>query len=126
MVAHFDPNGEKTARSDRERPTTVPGPLGIPLTLDTLPPPDTTRWVARRKAEVLAAIEGGLLTVEEACARYRLSPEELRLWQEALERAGVPGLRVTRIQVYRRYPPPPRSTDAGPKTDGRHRAGPGL
>ncbi|WP_448586629.1 CtrA inhibitor SciP [Thermaurantiacus sp.] len=83
------------------RPHAVPGPLGVPLTLETLPPPETTRWVVRRKAEVLAAINGGLLTAAEACARYRLSPEELELWQEAVDRAGVPGLRVTRIQLYR-------------------------
>ncbi len=85
----------------RDRPVEVPGPHGTPLTLETLPPPDTVRWVVRRKAEVLAAIRGGLLTAAEACARYRLSPEELELWQASMDRAGVPGLRVTRIQLYR-------------------------
>jgi len=80
---------------------TVPGPFGEPLSMDDLPPPDTRRWVIRRKAEVLAAINGGLLSVAEACQRYRLSPEELELWQQAIDRAGVPGLRVTRIQLYR-------------------------
>jgi hypothetical protein len=83
------------------RPREVPGPGGVPITLETLPPPNTVRWVVRRKAEVLAAIRGGLLTAAEACARYRLSPEELELWQSAIDRAGVPGLRVTRIQLYR-------------------------
>jgi hypothetical protein len=63
--------------------------------------------VVRRKAEVIAAIRGGLLTAAEACARYRLSPEELELWQESIDRAGVPGLRVTRIQLYRDYPVKP-------------------
>src|ERR1700741_3075749 len=43
------------------RPAKVIGPLGEPLTLDTLPPPETTRWVVRRKAEVVAAVNGGLL-----------------------------------------------------------------
>jgi hypothetical protein len=83
------------------RPAAVRGPLGTPITLADLPAPETTRWVVRRKAEVLAAINGGLLTAAEACTRYRLSPEELELWQEAVDRAGVPGLRVTRIQLYR-------------------------
>lgn len=83
------------------RPLRVPGPNGVWLTMSALPPPDTRRWVARRKAEVLAAISGGLLTAAEACVRYRLSPEELEIWQEAIDRAGVPGLRVTRIQIYR-------------------------
>ena len=38
------------------RPAQVIGPLGEPLTLDSLPPPGTTRWVVRRKAEVVAAV----------------------------------------------------------------------
>jgi len=94
------------ARADSVRPLEVPGPLGKPITLESLPPPDTRRWVVRRKAEVIAAIRGGLLTAAEACARYRLSPEELELWQESIDRAGVPGLRVTRIQIYKDYVAP--------------------
>jgi hypothetical protein len=87
-----------------ERSTVAPpvlGPLGTPLTLQMLPPPDTRRWVVRRKAEVLAAIRGGLLSRAEACTRYRISDEELRLWERAIAFAGMPGLRVTRVQVYR-------------------------
>lgn len=83
------------------RPASVIGPLGEPLTLDTLPPPDTTRWVVRRKAEVVAAVNGGLLTVEEACQRYNLSEEEFDSWQRAVDDNGMPGLRVTRVQHYR-------------------------
>ena len=45
------------------RPAQVIGPLGEPLTLATLPPAGTTRWVVRRKAEVVAAVNGGLLPV---------------------------------------------------------------
>src|SRR3546814_2422930 len=55
------------------RPSKVIGPLGEPLTLDSLPPRDTTRWVVRRKAEVVAAVSGGLLSVDEACERYGLT-----------------------------------------------------
>ena len=83
------------------RPDKVIGPLGEPLTLDTLPPPDTTRWVVRRKAEVVAAVNGGLLTIEEVCERYGLTVEEFAGWQRAIDRSGMPGLRVTRIQHYR-------------------------
>ena len=54
------------------RPAQVIGPLGEPLTLDSLPPPSTTRWVVRRKAEVVAAVSGGLMSVDEACQRYTL------------------------------------------------------
>jgi hypothetical protein len=82
-------------------PQTFIGPLGHPMTLSELPPTDTRRWVARRKAEVIAAIRGGLLPRADACARYRISEEELGLWERALDCAGVPGLRVTRVQVYR-------------------------
>jgi hypothetical protein len=39
----------------------VIGPTGAPLTLSDLPPSDTERWVIRRKAEVVAAVRGGLL-----------------------------------------------------------------
>ncbi len=83
------------------RPAKVIGPLGEPLTLDTLPPPTTTRWVVRRKAEVVAAVSGGLLSVDDVCARYGLTVEEFAGWQRAIDRSGMPGLRVTRIQHYK-------------------------
>ena len=83
------------------RPAMVIGPLGEPLTLETLPPPTTTRWVVRRKAEVVAAVNGGLLSIEEACERYGLTLEEFASWQRAVDRSGMPGLRVTRIQHYK-------------------------
>ena len=83
------------------RPAKVIGPLGEALTIETLPPADTTRWVVRRKAEVVAAVNGGLLTVDEVCARYGLTVEEFASWQRAIDRSGMPGLRVTRIQHYR-------------------------
>jgi hypothetical protein len=90
-----------TIEARPSRPAQVIGPLGEPLTLDSLPPPSTTRWVVRRKAEVVAAVNGGLLTVDEACARYTLSLEEFASWQRAVDRSGMPGLRVTRIQHYK-------------------------
>jgi len=83
------------------KPKYVIGPTGEPLTIDDLPPPDTKRWVIRRKAEVVAAVRGGLITLEEACRRYALSVEEFLSWQRAIDRNGLPGLRVTRVQEYR-------------------------
>ena len=83
------------------RPAKVIGPLGEPLTLDSLPPPSTTRWVVRRKAEVVAAVNGGLLAVDEVGERYGLTVEEFAGWQRAIDRSGMPGLRVTRIQHYK-------------------------
>ena len=83
------------------RPAQVIGPLGESLTLDTLPPPNTSRWVVRRKAEVVAAVNGGLLSVDEVCERYNLTVEEFAAWQRAVDRSGMPGLRVSRIQHYK-------------------------
>ena len=83
------------------KPAQVIGPLGEPLTIADLPPVTTRRWVVRRKAEVVAAVNGGLLTVDEACERYDLTVEEFASWQRAIDRSGMPGLRVTRIQHYR-------------------------
>ena len=76
---------------------------GIPLviTMDDLPPPNTRRWVARRKATVVAAVRRGLITLDEACLRYTLSVEEYLSWERAIERHGLAGLRVTRLQDYR-------------------------
>jgi len=83
------------------RPAAVIGPLGEALTLEELPCATTNRWVIRRKAEVLAAVNGGLLSVEQACERYSISIEEFTGWQRAVERSGMPGLRVTRLKQYR-------------------------
>jgi len=88
-------------QQNTNRPAKVIGPLGEPLTLDTLPPSNTTRWVVRRKAEVVAAVSGGLLSVDDVCARYGLTVEEFAGWQRAIDRSGMPGLRVTRIQHYK-------------------------
>lgn len=72
------------------------------MTLGDLPPPGTKRWVIRRKAEVVAGVRAGLITLEEACERYRLSVEEFLSWQRLIERHGLRGLRITRLQDYRR------------------------
>ena len=79
----------------------VIGPNGSVLTLADLPPRDTTRWVIRRKAELVAAVRGGLLSLEEACERYTLTVDEFLSWQRSIDRHGLPGLRATRVQDYR-------------------------
>jgi Protein of unknown function (DUF1153) len=76
------------------RPARIIGPMREVLTRDNLPPRDTTRWVASRKAQVVAAVESGLMTIDEAMIRYQLSHEEFYAWQRAMDRAGVSGLRV--------------------------------
>ena len=76
------------------RPARIVGPHREVITRDSLPPTDTTRWVASRKAQVVAAVETGLMTIDEVMLRYRLSLEEFYSWQRAMDRAGVSGLRV--------------------------------
>jgi hypothetical protein len=66
-----------------------------------LPPPSTRRWVPRRKAAVILAIRNKAITVWDACERYGLSAEELAKWERDLDQYGVPGLRSTRVQIYR-------------------------
>ncbi len=89
--------------SDRSGRAPLPiGPSGKPLTLEDLPPSDTVRWVIRRKAELVAAIRGGLLSLEDACERYRLSEEELVSWADSLARHGPRRLRSTKLQLYRK------------------------
>lgn len=79
---------------------------GLPMviTMDDLPSPNTRRWVARRKATVVAAVRSGLITLDDACLRYTLSVEEYLSWERAIERHGLAGLRVTRLQDYRSEP----------------------
>jgi hypothetical protein len=60
----------------------VVGPTGGRLTLDDLPPPGAMHWVDRRKAEVVAAVRGGLISFEQARTRYMLSAEEFITWQK--------------------------------------------
>src|SRR4051794_33832424 len=67
-----------------------------------LPPPDTSRWVARRKAQVVDAIQLGRLSIEEACRLYRLTVEELAGWQRAFLRFGLSGLQVSHSRLKRR------------------------
>ncbi len=83
-------------------PWQVTLPDGTILSRADLPPRDTPRWVAGRKAVVVRAVRHGLLTEEEVLSRYGLSAEEFALWREAERQHGVAGLRVTKIQAYRR------------------------
>ena len=87
--------------STSARPRSVIGPDGQRLTRADLPPANTRRWVIRRKAEVVAAVRGELLTLDEACDHYNLSHEEFECWRRTIDRHGIQGLRTTRIKKYR-------------------------
>jgi hypothetical protein len=92
---------QQQTRTNSRGEAYVIGPTGAPLTLRDLPPPDTGRWVIRRKAEVVAAVRWGLLSLEDALERYRLTSEEFLAWQLSIDRHGLAGLRTTRLQQYR-------------------------
>ena len=71
------------------------------IQLEDLPPPGVGRWVIRRKAQLVAAVEAGVISLDEALDRYQVSPEEFESWQRSLRRHGIYGLRTTRSQIYR-------------------------
>lgn len=71
--------------------------------------PEPGRWVAHRKAEVVAAVRGGFISLDEARKRYALSMEEYLSWQREIDISGLAGLRVNRTQQRRRVRP--RFTD---------------
>jgi hypothetical protein len=76
-------------------------PAHVPMAAFDLPEPWTKRWVPRRKAQVVAAVQSGVLTLEEACNRYALTVEEFLSWQRAIDKYGLAGLRATHAQEYR-------------------------
>jgi Protein of unknown function (DUF1153) len=82
-------------------PRAVTLPDGSVMTRADLPPDDTKRWVASRKAAVVRALTSGLITREEAIERYSLSEEEIDSWVAAVARHGERALRTTRLQAYR-------------------------
>ena len=77
------------------------GPSGTPLRREDLPPPGLKRWGSRRKAEVVAGVDAGLISLDEACRRYALSLDEFRTWQRLLREHGLAGLRATRAKKVR-------------------------
>ena len=60
------------------------------------------RWMVRRKAAVIQAVRGGWVPIEEIVRLYNLSVDEFPAWERDVDRYGVPGLRTTRYQIYRK------------------------
>ena len=77
---------------------TIPGPDGRPLAVWDLPSSHNQRWTPLRKAKIIVAIRGGLISADEMCQRYKVTLEELEIWQRGFDRSGINGLRVTRIK----------------------------
>lgn len=82
-------------------PRSVTLPDGSVMTRADLPPNDTTRWVASRKAAVVRAVAYGLISRPEALERYALSEEEFTEWVTAVAEHGEAALKATALQKYR-------------------------
>ena len=75
--------------------------LPVRIVVNNLPSANTIRWTIKRKAEIVAAVRNGLLTLDEACERYRLSAEEFLHWEQLIAAHGLRGLKVSRLKLYR-------------------------
>ncbi len=84
-----------------EGPRTVTLPDGTIMSRADLPPADTRRWVASRKAAVVRGVVFGLIPLNEALRRYNLSEEEFLSWKRAMERHGEKALKSTMLQKFR-------------------------
>ncbi|MBV9571392.1 MAG: DUF1153 domain-containing protein [Alphaproteobacteria bacterium] len=88
-------------RDGRNFVDVITGPDGRPVRMVQPPPANLKRWSARRKAEVVTAVRGGMLSLEDACHRYALTVEEFLSWESAIHQYGLSGLRVAEIQHHR-------------------------
>lgn len=82
-------------------PRSVTLPDGSVMTRADLPPKDTRRWVASRKAAVIKAVAAGLLNRKEALEMYGFSDEEFAGWENAVLEHGEAALKATALQRYR-------------------------
>ncbi len=84
-----------------EGPRSVTLPDGSIMTRADLPPAETRRWVASRKAMVVKAVTIGLLTREAAQTMYALSEDEFVEWETAVKQHGIGALKATALKRYR-------------------------
>ncbi|HHB81164.1 MAG TPA: DUF1153 domain-containing protein [Aliiroseovarius sp.] len=82
-------------------PRAVTLPDGKIMTRADLPPENTRRWVASRKAAVVKGVVFGLIPMKEALAKYGLSQDEFDEWKQAIEQHGEAALKATMLQKYR-------------------------
>lgn len=74
---------------------------GSVMTQADLPPANTRRWVASRKAAVVRGVAYGLLTQSDALSRYQISADEFHEWVKAVSEHGEDALKATTLQKYR-------------------------
>lgn len=74
---------------------------GTVMTQADLPPRNTRRWVASRKAAVVRGVVYNLISKGEALDRYQLSDDEFMEWVRAVTEHGEAALKATAVQKYR-------------------------
>ncbi len=94
-------DGQITQRQDANSNISMTNSGQNQMILKQLPPIDTKRWVISRKAAVVTAVKNGAITLDDVCWLYDISVEEFLTWQEMIEKHGVRGLRVTKLQDFR-------------------------
>lgn len=82
-------------------PRAVTLPDGTIMTRADLPPVNTRRWVASRKAAVVRGVLYGLISQKDALERYALSEEEFMSWVSAVANHGEDALKTTALKKYR-------------------------
>lgn len=82
-------------------PRAVTLPDGTVMTRADLPPKETRRWVASRKASVVKGVVFGLIPLTEALKTYGISEEEYESWKLAIQEHGEVALKATSVQKYR-------------------------
>ena len=90
----------------------VRGADGSALSLSDLPAVGSQRWITRHKANVVSAVRGGLISLEDVFLRYGVTTEEFLVWSSAFDRFGIKGLRSTQFQKYRNRQQPITSNQA--------------
>ena len=74
---------------------------GSVMTLADLPPANTKRWVASRKAAVVRGVAYGLIAQGDALKKYQISEDEFHQWVKAVSEHGEEALKATALQKYR-------------------------
>ena len=82
-------------------PRAITLPDGSVITLADLPPQNTRRWVASRKAAVVRGVIYGLISEENVQKNYGISSDEFQEWVRAVSLHGEGALRATNLQKYR-------------------------
>jgi hypothetical protein len=74
---------------------------GNVITKADLPSPKTRRWVNSRKAILVRAVQGDIITREELLELYNMEDREFAIWEREFAQYGAEGLKQTKMQKRR-------------------------